>query len=161
MTRSEGVPGGRLQHLPGQLLLGSAAGQRPETGQASAAACPRVVRDVRVVLQLVLVSDKVVTVIVVRREAVLSGDGVGLEHGPSHSAALHTALPVLGALGDGPEGPGGLPVGRGPHGGGQVRVAVGDLGAELGLGPGSLGGGEELRLQGVAGDLICKMTFQF
>ena len=124
------------QHLPRQLLPGSAAGEGPE---ARAATCAGVVRDVGVVLQLILSPDKAVKVLVVRGETVLAGDCVRLEQrAPGRFARVQARLCALGVLRYRSESSGHFPVGGGSHGGGQLSVAVGNLGAELRLRPGSL-----------------------
>ena len=66
------------QHLPGHLLPGGGA---REAAEASTPTRPGVVTHVRIVPQLVLLSREELKVLAVGAEAVLSGDGVGLEQG--------------------------------------------------------------------------------
>ena len=99
VTRSvPGVSCGEPQHLSGDLLPGGGAREAAEAGEASAPTRPGVVTDIRVVPQLVLLAGEVLKVLAVRREAVLPGDGVRLEHGLACgqarvSAAPHRLLP--------------------------------------------------------------------
>ena len=79
MTRSgSGVPGCEPQHLPGDLLPGRGAREAAEAGTPPR---PGVVTHVRIVPQLVLLSREELKVLTVWTEAVLPGDGVGLEQG--------------------------------------------------------------------------------
>ena len=129
VTRSvPGVSCCKPQHLSGDLLPGGGAREATEAGEASTSPSPRVVTDIWIILQLVLLAGEVLKVLTVRREAVLPGDGVGLEQGLARGKARVSAAPcrLLAPRGPGdcPQCPRGLSVGGAPHGRGQVSVAV-------------------------------------
>ena len=116
VTRSvPGVPRCEPQHLPGDLLPGGGAREAAEAREAGAPPSPGVVTHVSVLLQLVLLAGEELKVLAVRGEAVLPGDGVGLEQRlPRRLARIRAPrhlLPGAGGPRDGSQCPRGFSVG--------------------------------------------------